>query len=328
MSTITDYLKKIHIAEPNSHKGQNGKLMIIGGSDLFHAASKWSLDIASTFVDMVFYTSVPSNNELIQQAKGEFWNGIVIERENLEDYIQEADCVLIGPGMTREEVPTSNSQAPIAEDQELNKKSVIDRQLSQKPTQDDWNNNTEKIVNYLLAKYPEKKWVVDAGALQMVDPGLLNENCIVTPHEKEAEMVILRNKKQETRNKTNATQGQNFREVTAYLLSGIKQLVGESECIAVLKGQVDTIITPKETIEITGGNAGMTKGGTGDVLAGLVAALYCKNDAMTAAVVGSYINKRAGDDLYKEVGPNFNASNLVSQIPKTLWKELQSLAKI
>ena len=40
------------------------------------------------------------------------------------------------------------------------------------------------------------------------------------------------------------------------------------------------------------GNAGMTKGGTGDVLAGLVAALYCKNEAFLSACAGSYINKK------------------------------------
>ena len=36
----------------------------------------------------------------------------------------------------------------------------------------------------------------------------------------------------------------------------------------------------------------MTKGGTGDVLAGLVAALYAKNDSWTATTMASYINKK------------------------------------
>jgi len=63
----------LKIAKKDSHKGQNGKLLIIGGSQLFHAASKWSLDIASKIVDMVFYSSVPSNNQLIKKwQQGEF----------------------------------------------------------------------------------------------------------------------------------------------------------------------------------------------------------------------------------------------------------------
>jgi NAD(P)H-hydrate epimerase len=64
----------------------------------------------------------------------------------------------------------------------------------------------------------------------------------------------------------------------------------------------------------------MTKGGTGDVLAGLVAALYCKNDAFTSVVAASYINKKAGEDLYSKKGFWFNASDLADQIPETMKK--------
>ena len=47
-------LKELYKPPAGSHKGQNGKLMIIGGSKLFHAASLWSLKVASRIVDMVF----------------------------------------------------------------------------------------------------------------------------------------------------------------------------------------------------------------------------------------------------------------------------------
>jgi len=70
----------------------------------------------------------------------------------------------------------------------------------------------------------------------------------------------------------------------------------------------------------------MTKGGTGDVLAGLLAALYCQNDALTSTIIASYINKKAGDSLYKSVGPYFNASDLVAKIPQVLWETLQEKA--
>ena len=66
----------------------------------------------------------------------------------------------------------------------------------------------------------------------------------------------------------------------------------------------------------------MTKGGTGDVLAGLVGALYCKNEAFVAAQAGSEINKQAGDRLYERVGPYFNATDLVKEIPKVMKQEL------
>lgn len=301
MIDIQPYLQHLQLPDPQSHKGQNGKLLIIGGSNLFHAASKWSLDIASKFVDMVFYASVPSNNELIQQAKGQFWNGIVIPRTEVETYIQEADCILIGPGMDRQS-KSAEEEALLAEmiknefsnDPDFAKPAPLPTYAL--PSEKDWSTNTEKITNYLLAKYLHKKWVIDAGALQMIDVRLLNERCVITPHQGEWEKVKSRIKDQ-----------------TA------QEAVAKS--MVVIKGPVDTILYRGQEIKIEGGNAGMTKGGTGDVLAGLIAGLYTNHDILTAAVVGSYMNKKAGEELWQKVGPNFNASDLVSQIPLTLWQE-------
>src|SRR3974390_915494 len=90
-------LKKLSLPSSSSHKGQNGKVLVIGGSKLFHAASLWSLEIASKLVDMVFYSSVPENNEIVQKAKEEFRNGIVIPRSEIDKYIEEADSIVIGP---------------------------------------------------------------------------------------------------------------------------------------------------------------------------------------------------------------------------------------
>ncbi|MCB9813440.1 MAG: NAD(P)H-hydrate dehydratase [Pseudomonadales bacterium] len=269
---IKKYLQNIKHPSSDSHKGQNGKLLLIGGSELFHAASKWSLDVASKFVDMVFYSSVPENNQLINDAKGNFWNGIVIPRSDVEDYINEADCILIGPGMKRDE-------------------------------------ETKKIVDYLVGKYSQKKWVIDAGALQVIDPSLLKINHIITPHT--GEMVKL--KESFKKNSLNIDKLQ-----STILLKGKVDKVFYFENNIITK---DTAELKKEVVKIDGGNAGMTKGGSGDSLAGLVASLYCNHDAITSAVVGSYINKKAGDELYKTVGPYFNTSQLVEMIPRVFWAE-------
>ncbi len=272
---IRQYLLKLNLPKPDSHKGQNGKLLIIGGSELFHAASRWSLDVASKFVDMVFYSSVPTNNELIKEAKGEFWNGIVIDREDVEPYLQEADCILIGPGMTHTE-------------------------------------DTEKIINSLLKKYPDKKWVIDAGALQMVDPKLLTVRSIVTPHQQEF-LRLMEKVPGYLEHFSLATEA----ELKISLADASRELHGAT---IVRKAHVDLVARDKEFLFISGGNGGMTKGGTGDVLAGFIAAIYCTNEPMVAAVVGSYFNKQAGDSLFQSVGPNFNASDLVAEIPKVLWQ--------
>lgn len=285
MNTIQHYISQLQLPGEFSHKGQNGKLLIIGGSELFHAASKWSLDIASKFVDMVFYCSVPSNNDLVRAAKQDFWNGIVVSRHDVESYLQEADVVLIGPGMERGD--------------------FVRDALIKKPEGEAWNHDTAAVVNYLLSHYPEKKWVIDAGALQMVHPQLLTERCIITPHAGELERLI-----------SHFSFSDSSSEAT------IKNVL-ETRCTILLKGHTDFVYSGSEVVEITGGNPGMTKGGTGDVLAGLVAALYTQNSALVAAAVGSYCNKKAGEELAKSVGPFFNASDLVAAIPGVLWAELK-----
>lgn len=293
-TTIDSYLKQLALPETFSHKGQNGKVMVIGGSELFHAASRWSLDTVSRLVDMVFYSSVPSNNELIKQAKNEFWNGIVIERPQLEEYLKEADVVLIGPGMER----TGDTRISENTDEYL-----------PSPTETEWNQNTARITNYLLAKYPEKKWVVDAGALQMVDPRLLGNSTIITPHHGELERL------------------EGIVETTR-MAAGVKPLdwLLAQGVTVLLKGPTDYIYTGDAVIEVTGGSAGMTKGGTGDVLAGLVAGLYCKQTAATACVAASFVNKRAGEELATKVGPYFNATDLAAKVPEVLWAEYQRVA--
>ena len=272
-------LKKLYIPPPNSHKGQNGKLMVIGGSRLFHAASLWSLKVASRILDMVYYSSVPENNEIVQRAKQEFRNGIIVKRKNLDSYINEADCILIGPGLPR------------IEGQEVG------------------DDDTKELTESLLKKYPEKKWVIDGGSLQTMDPQFIPKNAILTPHHKEFE--LLKFKVQNSKFKITI---QNLK-----LEEQVRIFAKEYSCTVLLKGPTDVVCDKNKCVGIKGGNAGMTKGGTGDVLAGLIAALYCKNDdQFLVASAGSFINKKAGENLFKKVGYYFNSSDLVDEIPRVM----------
>lgn len=272
MGRVTTHdLKGLYVPPRESHKGQNGRLLVIGGSHLFHAASLWALTVASRIVDLVHYSSVPENNEIVHKAKEEFRNGIVIPREDIKSYIEEDDCILIGPGMTRD-------------------------------------SETKELTDRLLAKYPNKQWVIDAGALQMMDISLIPKNAILTPHRKEFEGLV----------STNHELGiMNHGEALA-VEDQVRLFAKQYQCIVLLKGAKDIASNVEEVRIIEGGNAGMTKGGTGDVLAGLIAALACKNDPFLATIAGSFINKKAGDALYTRVGPYFNASDLADQIPYSM----------
>lgn len=251
-----EIIKALYRPEAGSHKGQNGKVMVIGGSHLFHAASLWALEVASRIVDMVFYSSVPENNEVVSKLKEEFHDGIVVPREDVGSYLEEAESVLIGPGMER-----------VGE--------------------------TKELTEELFKKYPSKRWVVDAGALQMIDVNLIPKSSIITPHHQEFQTLF-------------GVAGDKLSAFDASKKYGF---------VILLKGQEDVVCNSEKCVRVVGGNAGMTKGGTGDVLAGLVAAFYAKNNAFESAAGASFLNKFAGDRLYEKQNYMFNASDLASEIP-------------
>jgi NAD(P)H-hydrate epimerase len=262
-------LKNLYIPSSASHKSQNGKVMLIAGSKLFHAASIWPLTVISRIVDMVFYASTSENNEIVSRMKEEFKNGIIIPREKIDDYINESDCILIGPGLPRD------------------------------GGMQEGDDDTKILTESLLKKYSDKKWVIDGGSLQTIDPEVLPPTAIVTPHKGEFLKLFGVEANEET----------------------VPQMAKKYNIVILSKGERDIVSSPTETVIVSGGNAGMTKGGTGDVLAGLVASLYAKNDAFISACAGSYINKKAGESLFQKVGLYFNASDLADEIPKVM-KEL------
>lgn len=285
-------LEGIYRPDKDSHKGQNGRLTIIGGSKLFHGASLWALKIASRIVDMVFYATVKDNKKLMEKLKSELYDFIGVSRNEIENYIEESDAVLIGPGLSRD---IKNPKPQLK---------------TQKLVEEEWEEDTYKITKHLLAKFPHKKWIIDAGSLQMMDIGWLKmlKQVIITPHKKEFERLF----------KTKLIKDPGLCEDRVFTLAK------EYGCIIILKGRTDIVCSATQCVYNTTGNEGMTKGGTGDVLAGLVAALACKNDLFLAAVAGIYINGLAGDELYKKVGPYFNASDLCDQIPKTFWRLIRN----
>jgi hydroxyethylthiazole kinase-like uncharacterized protein yjeF len=279
----TNLLQQLYVPPSGSTKGENGKVLIIGGSDLFHSPAFWSFEIASKIVDMVYFSSTPMNNEILQNLKTKFINGIIVPRGKVEGYIEEADSILIGPGLPRDDGLESNEET------------------------------TKILTEKLLSKFPHKKWVIDGGSLQVIEPEIIPKTAIITPNVKEFSKLF-----------NYQFSISNFQSNSNDQISQIKNKVSEMAKMfgftILLKGEVDYVCLKDKCIEINGGNAGMTKGGTGDVLAGLVSAFYAKNDAFLSTACASYINKKAGESLGGRVGLYFNASDLVSEIPVAMNK--------
>jgi len=240
---------RLYMPPADSRKGENGRLLIIGGSGAYHGAPVLSLLAARRFVDLLYFYPAEDDPQLIGAAKA------VPEAIVVHDLIiDEADCVLFGVGLDG---------------------AAFDANLVD----------------------GAKRLVIDADGLKRVK-GMIPPDCILTPHEGEFTMLF-------------GVEGTE---------KNVKEMAAKHHCIILKKGQVDIISdgTRVETNKIH--NPGMTKGGTGDVLSGLVAALACKNDRFMAAAAAAKINGHAGNTLMKKYGYNYCASDLANALAESAAK--------
>jgi NAD(P)H-hydrate epimerase len=269
-------LNKIYQPAQDSGGEDNGQITIIGGSSLFHGAPLLALRVASRIVDMVFFASPePSVGRVAEGIKSQLASFIWIPWKETASYIEKSDAVLIGPGFMRfrsEKVPHGERHH------------ACDEACKQ----------TTEITRNFLTKFPQKRWVIDAGSLQVMDVDWIPEGAIVTPNRKEFELLFAN--------------------------LDVREAARKFKCTIVKKGPVTLVCDSQRCVEIGNGNAGLTKGGTGDVLAGLTVALFAKNDAFLAATSASYLAKAAADELYKKVGTNYNADDLTEKLPEILNK--------
>ena len=100
-----------------------------------------------------------------------------------------------------------------------------------------------------------------------------------------------------------------------------KEFAKEYGCVLVLKGAGSIIASPDGRIAVnTSGNPGLSKGGSGDVLAGLCASLMCRGiSAFDCACASVYLHGKAADILKKEISEmGFLPSDLPLAIAKLL----------
>src|SRR3990172_4398373 len=234
-------LNKLYKPASNSTGEDNGQVTIIGGSELFHGAPILALKVASRIVDMVFFSSPEKSiGHIAETMKSKLMSFIWVPWEEIENYIEKSDAVLIGPGFKRykSELRIKNHELrsnALGEDGELSR----------------------KITERLLKQFPKKKWVIDAGSLHTMEADWIPKGSILTPNRKEFEMLF----GSEIRNTRYEIQGEQDR-----IASLVLRIAKKHKCVIVLKGSVTMVALPEDVVIVKGGNAGMTKGGTGDVL--------------------------------------------------------------
>lgn len=272
-------LSDLYTPGNNSEGEDNGQITIIGGSSLFHGAPILALNAASRVVDMVFFSSPePEIKNLATYIKSQVPCFVWVPFEEVETYIQKSDSVLIGPGFMRYHSDHGS--------QEANEEVFI---------------KTKQNTERLLGSFPDKKWVIDAGSLQVVDQKFFPKGSILTPNKREFEMLA-------------SNKLPDLLEDRAKMVSDYAQ----THSVVVLKGPKTIVSNGSSTYFVEGGNPGLTKGGSGDTQAGLTAALLAKNDPLLASLVASFVVKKAAERLAENFGTYFSSEDLSLEIFATL----------
>ncbi len=162
---------------------------------------------------------------------------------------------------------------------------------------------TQKSIAFIMRRYG-KPLVIDADGLNCLamQPDLLKNlpgNSIITPHPKEFMRLF-------------GEQANDFTQLETACKKAI-----ELNIIIVLKGHHSLVALPDgRTFFNTTGNSGMAKGGSGDVLTGVITALLAQGySPEEAATLGVFIHGAAADIAVKSIAPeSLLASDIIHHL--------------
>ncbi|MBI2208480.1 NAD(P)H-hydrate dehydratase [Candidatus Woesearchaeota archaeon] len=287
------YISKKDIKLPkrkkDSKKGDNGKVLVIGGSkDYIGAVALAGLAALRSGADWVtvaapekvaWAVNCLSHDLVTKKFKGEY-----LSPKHSNEIIglsKKYDVVLVGNGMGLKK-------------------------------------ETKQFIKKVI-KEIKNNLVVDADGIKALSTNDL-KNSIITPHIKELELFLLNSKIE--RNIVKKIINEKNIEKKALLIKKTLKNFLEKNNIILLKGPVDAIISKDKILFTKGGNPGMAKAGTGDVLAGLTAGFLAQSkNLLQSAINASYSNKQIGDILLKKKkGFTYLASDMVDEIKRVLKK--------
>lgn len=285
--------RSILARRPDSHKGDYGHVLVVGGSigltgapvmaaqaALRSGAGRVTLAVPKA----VYFIAASKLTEVMvhpmpESPSGTFSTGSM---GKLRVLVRKANVLAVGPGLSRE---------PAA------------RRFAQ------------RLVSEVALPV-----VLDADGINAFAGGargkLRNARCpiVLTPHP--GEMARLMG--------TSAEAVQRSRKEMA------RKAAKELRAVVVLKGHRTVVASPSGGLYVNAtGNPGMASGGTGDVLTGVIAALIGQGcDLFTAAKAGVYLHGLAGDLVAKRVGQvSLTAGDILCSLPEAFLKSrLHNLA--
>ncbi len=281
-----DLLRVFKERKLHSHKGDYGRVLVIGGSILYSGAPALAgLSALRTGADLAVIVSPKEVSAVVKS----FSPNLIVEPLQSKEFIGENDVSLILE-------LASNADAIIAGPGISNRDSVLRALI--------------KILEGISEL--NKPVVIDADGLKAIslELGLIKKlECVLTPHEGEYRVI--------TGEKPPGQQKLKER------MEHVKCWAEKLNTTILLKGYRDIISDGKEVKVNATGNPGMTVGGTGDVLSGIIGCLLSwKNDCFTSACVGAFLSGCAGDLALKKKGYSLLATDVVEEIPAALKNHL------
>jgi hydroxyethylthiazole kinase-like uncharacterized protein yjeF len=302
MEKASDYIGKLHVVSigipkeakytcgpgdlmvfrsprhPHSKKGDFGRILVVGGSDVYSGAPALSgMAALRTGADLVrILAPDPVVAAIRSYSPNLMVTGLgtqILLPETAETVIEHAKsstAVAIGPGLGLEQ------QTRIA---------VV--------------SIVEQITSSGIPL------VLDADGLKSLAGSELKLNPeldVLTPHWGELSILMEQNLGDSTSLQNRVNQA--------------IACAGKYNSIVLLKGPVDVVAAPGGEFKLNRtGVPAMTVGGTGDVLTGIVAALLArKKDAFLAACAGAFVSGIAGEMAFDEHGDHIVATDCIGKI--------------
>lgn len=166
------------------------------------------------------------------------------------------------------------------------------------------------LVGNLIEAAGETALVLDAAALMAIcsHAERLRDRdapAVLTPHLGEIAALL----------------GENAKAIDQDRPSAVCRCAERFGSVIVLKGAVTLVAAPTgELFSYTGGNVGLATGGSGDVMAGIAAALLARGaEPLQAALWSAWLHGEAGRRCAEEIGPlGYLASELLGFIPRVM----------
>lgn len=266
--------------KPNSHKGNYGKLLIIAGSKNMSGAA--ALSTMAALRSGVGLCTLASTKTVIDRIASNIYEPTYITLPENEN-----------GGISSQGINTFGK--------DIEKYDTVCFGMGMGNTDD-----TKQLLSYIL-KYAKGTVIIDADGINALS------SCIELCKDTEAKVILTPHPGEMSR-----LTGKSIAEIEANRVKTAKDFATEYNLTLVLKGANTIIASPKGEVYINStGNSGLSRGGSGDVLTGIIGGLSAQSlTPLVAALTGVFIHGYSADSVADKTSKQgMLPSDVISALP-------------